>query len=105
MTYRIRYHPLVSRDLEAIAQWIVDYAGSEAANRRLTEIEEAIAALAQTPHKGTLRDEIAPGLRAIPVGKRVVIAFTVDDANEEILVHVVSYSGADWISRSRARAL
>ena len=105
MTYRIRYHPLVSRDLEAIARWIVDYAGSEAANRRLTEIEETIAALAPTPHKGTLRNEIAPGLRAIPAGKRAVIAFTVDDANEEVLVHVVSYSGADWISRSRARVL
>ena len=105
MTYRIRYHPLVSRDLEVIARWIVDNAGSEVANRRLTEIEEAIAALAQTPHKGTVRNEIAPGLRAIPAGKRAVIAFTVDDANEEVLVHVVSYSGADWISRSRARVL
>ena len=105
MTYRIRYHPLVSRDLERIAQWIVDYAGTEAANRRLTEIEEAIAALTLTPHKGTLRNEIAPGLRAIPAGKRAVIAFTVDEASKEVLVHVVSYSGADWISRSRARGL
>ena len=105
MTYRIRYHPLVSCDLAAITQWIVDYAGSEAANRRLTEIEEAISALAQTPHKGTLRNEIAPGLRAIPAGKRSVVAFSVDDANEEVFVHVISYSGADRISRSRARAL
>ncbi len=61
MTYRIRFHPLVTRDLEAIAQWIIDYTGSEVADRKLAEIEQEIASLARTPHKGSIRDEIAPG--------------------------------------------
>ena len=101
--YRIRFHPLVSRDLEAIARWIVAYAGSEAADRKLAEIEEAIGDLARTPHKGSIRDEIAPGLRAVPAGRRAVIAFTVDDGAQEVLVHAVTYSGGDWAGRSRAR--
>ena len=79
MIYRIRFHPLVARDLDAIAQWINDYAGSEAAARKLAEIEAAIATLKATPHKGSLRDEIAPGLRAIPAGRKAVVAFVVDD--------------------------
>lgn len=75
MTYRIRFHPLVARDLDAIARWILDYAGPDVAARKLAEIEAAIATLGDTPHKGSLRDEIAPGLRAIPAGRKAVIAF------------------------------
>ena len=93
----------MSRDLEAIAQWIIEYAGSAAANRKLMEIEQTITGLGQVPHKGSVRDEVAPGLRAIPAGRRAVIAFTVDDDTEEVLVLAVTYSGGDWAGRSRAR--
>ena len=103
MTYRVRFHPLVARDLEAVAQWIIDYAGSEVAQRKLAEIEREIASLARTPHRGSIRDEIAPGLRAVPAARRAVIAFTVDDDAKEVHVHCVTYSGADWVSRSRGR--
>jgi plasmid stabilization system protein ParE len=43
VSYRIRFHPLVARDLDAIALWILDYAGQEVAARKLVEIEAAIA--------------------------------------------------------------
>ena len=105
MTYRVRFHPLVARDLEAIARWIIEYAGSEAARRKIAEIEQEIAGLARTPHKGSIRDEIAPGLRAIPAARRAVIAFTVDDDAREVLIHCIAYSGGDWTSRSRRRIL
>lgn len=95
MTYRIRFHPLVARDLDAIARWILDYAGPDIAARKLAEIEAAIATLKDTPHKGSLRDEIAPGLRAIPAGRKAVIAFVVDDDAAEVLIYAVTYGGAD----------
>ena len=104
MIYRIRFHPLVARDLNSIAQWIIDYAGPEAAARKLAEIEAAIAKLKTTPHKGSLRDEIAPGLRAIPAGRKAVIAFVVDDDEGEVLIYAITYGGADWIGRSSARS-
>jgi plasmid stabilization system protein ParE len=75
VNYRIRFHPLVARDLDAIARRILGYAGPEAAAQKLIEIEAAIATLKVTPHKGSLRDEIALGLRAIPAGRKAVIAF------------------------------
>ena len=103
MIYRIRFHPLVARDLDAIAHWIIDYAGPEAAARKLDEIDAAIATLKATPHKGSLRDEIAPGLRAIPAGRKAVIAFVVDDDVGQVLIYAVTYGGADWVMRSRAR--
>ena len=103
MRYRVRFHPAVSEDLDAIVRWLVDHAGHETAARRLAEIDEVIASLQERPHKGSIRDEIAPGLRAIPAGRKAVIAFTVDDETREVFIHVVSYADADWMARSRAR--
>ena len=34
MTCRVRFHPLAGRDLEAIARWIIGYAGSDVAHRK-----------------------------------------------------------------------
>lgn len=104
MSYHLRFHPLVERDLEAIVQWIIEHAGSGAADERLGEIEQAIFGLAHMPHKGSVRDEIAPGLRAIPAGRKAVIAFTVDDTAQEVFIRAVSYGGADWVGRSRSRS-
>ena len=104
MIYRIRFHPLVARDLDTIAHRIIDYAGPEVAARKLAEIEAAIATQKTTPHKGSLRDEIAPGLRAIPAGRKVVIAFLVDDEVGDVLIYAITYGGADWIKRTSARS-
>lgn len=104
MSYLIRYHPLVARDLDEITSWIIDYAGREAAGRRLSEIRETIGSLADAPHRGSIRDEIAPGLRAIPAGRRAVVSFTVDDDAREVQVHAVTYGRADWAARIRTRA-
>lgn len=105
MTYSIRFHPAVADDLASIAELITNYAGPEAAERRLSEIEAVVSSLAGTPFKGSVRSEIAPGLRAIPAGRKAVIAFTVNEAAREVLVHVISYAGSDWVGRSTARGL
>lgn len=103
MSYRLRFHPSVADDLDEIARWLIDYAGLDAAARRLDEIETTITSLADLPHKGSVRTEIAPGLRAIPAGRKAVIAFTVDDNTREVFIHAVTYAGADWMARRRAR--
>ncbi len=103
MNYRIKFHPLVARDLDTIAKAIIDYAGPDIAARKLAEIEAAIATLRATPHKGSIRDEIAFGLRAIPAGRKAVIAFVVDDVAREVLIYAITYGGADWIARMGAR--
>ncbi|MFC3088022.1 type II toxin-antitoxin system RelE/ParE family toxin [Tabrizicola soli] len=104
MSYRIRFHPSVADDLEWITGWISDYAGSSVAAAKLAEIETTILGLAATPHKGSTRDEIAPGLRAIPAGRKGVVVFKVDDDMREVLIYAVTYGGADWIRRSKSRS-
>ena len=70
----------------------------------MSEIEAVIASLKTTPHKGNLRDEIAPGIRAIPAGRKAVVAFLVDDDAGEVLIYAVTYGGADWVMRSTRRS-
>jgi plasmid stabilization system protein ParE len=103
VTYRIRFHPSVADDLDRIAEWISDYAGTSSAASKLDEIELTIRSLALTPHKGSRRDEIAQGLRAIPAGRKGIVVFAVDDDLREVLIYAVSYGGADWVRRSKTR--
>lgn len=101
--YRIRLHPRVSRDLIAIAEWVTEHSDVATADRKLAEIQGVIDSLALRPHRGSRRDEIAPGLRAIPAGRNAVVAFVVDVRHVEVLIYAVSYGGGDWITRTRSR--
>lgn len=103
MSFRVRLHPAVADDLAAIAGMITRYAGPEAAERRLQEIEAAVMRLSEMPLKGSLRPEIAPGLRAVPAGRKAVIAFSVDEARREVLAHLIGYAGSDWTAQSARR--
>ena len=103
MSYRLSYHPAVAGDLSAIVDLIADYAGPQVARRKLAEIETAVLGLADLPHRGSRRDHILPGLRAVPAARRAVIAFVVDDAGHEVRILAIAYGGADWIGRTLRR--
>lgn len=96
MAYRIFRHPDVAQDLQGIGQLIADYAGPAIAIDKLTEIEATLHRLSDTPHIGTVRDEIFPGLRAIPTARKGVITFVVDDDQQAVFVVSITYAGADW---------
>ena len=100
MSYKVLRHPLVENDLRIIVRLIADYAGPEIALAKLQEIESTIRRLAETPHIGSIRDEISPDLRAIPAGRKAVISFKVDDRARRVLILCITYGGADWIGRS-----
>lgn len=102
--YRVRLHPAARTDLLRIADGIARRSGRAAAQRRLEAFAEALRGLARTPHKGSLRDGIAPGLRAVPAAGRGVVAFVVDDAAGEVRVIAISYAGSDWIGRVTERS-
>ena len=94
----------MASDLDWIAEWIADYARMSGTVAKLDEIELAIRSLSLTPHKGSRRDEIAPGLRAIPARRKGIVVFVVEDDLREVLTYAVSYGGADWVRRSRTRS-
>jgi len=96
VAYRILRHPAVARDLLEIADLVGKYAGMQIALNKLDEIEQRLKALAQTPYVGTVRDEIYPGQRVIPVARKGMITLVVDDATMAVLIVSITYAGADW---------
>lgn len=101
--YRILRHPYVADDLIDIAVLIAGYAGVEIALRTLDAIEQTIRKLKDVPHIGTLRDEIAPGLRAIAAAGKGVICFIVDDESHEVRILAIGYAGSDWMTTTQTR--
>ena len=101
--YRIFRHPSVADDLADIAWLIADYAGTEIALRTIDEIETVIQKLSEVPHKGSLRNEIAHGLRAIPAADKGVVCFVVDDEHEAVRIMAIGYAGSDWARVMQSR--
>ena len=90
-------------DLAHIAEGLERHWGWAVAERKLDEIAAVVRALAHTPHKGSIRDEIAPGLRAIAAAGRGVVVFVVDDEARRVLVKAIGYAGSDWVGRVSVR--
>lgn len=103
MSYRIKFHPEVGADLQTIAEIISDYSGFETAKQKIEEIEQSVLKLRDTPRTGSLRDELAGNIRAIPAGRRGVVVFEVDDKDQIVYVFAITYGGADWISKLDTR--
>ncbi len=99
MPYRIYRHPDIEQDLFDIVDLIADYAGIIVTKRKLSEIEQSIRMLSETPHIGSLRNSIYPGLRAIPTARKGVITFVVDDEEEMVFIVSTTYARADWTRR------
>ncbi|MFK0165738.1 type II toxin-antitoxin system RelE/ParE family toxin [Rhizobium sp. NPDC090279] len=73
MAYEIRRHPLVREDLFSITILIGEYAGYDIAESKIEQIEKKLNSLTDFPYIGTTRDDIHPGLRAIPAAEKAVI--------------------------------
>ncbi len=103
MIYKIFRHKEVEQDLFDIINLLLEYAGFDVTEKKISEIEASIKNLAHTPHIGTIRDDILPNLRAIPTARKGVITFSVDDDKKEVFIISITYAGADWIAKTPHR--
>jgi len=102
--YKIVRHPDVDQDLFDILDLIANYSGTSVALSKLEEIEKTINNLTLTPHVGSVRDEIAPNLRAIPTARKGVVCFVVDDEALEIRIIAIGYAGREWGMQVKKRS-
>jgi toxin ParE1/3/4 len=89
----VSFRPEAKEDLDKLYTYILRAAGPGVANGYIGRIENAVMALAHFPHRGTRRDDLAPGIRTLGFERRVTIVFLVDGANVEIVR--VFYGGQD----------
>jgi toxin ParE1/3/4 len=57
-----------------------------------------VTRLKDWPHIGSVRNDIAPGLRALPVAEKATVCFAVDDDARVVRIICVTYAGQDWQS-------
>lgn len=113
MAYRVERSESADHDLESIFDFLFATAldfGEDAATAldraaaRVLAIEDAMEALGQAPHQGTLRPELGGGVRNVTKG-RAVIYFEPDDEARLARVLAVFWGGQDHRRRMLLKAL
>ena len=97
MKHRVMFSPEASEQLAELHQYIAREASPEIALRYTEAIINYCEGLCIFPLRGTIRDDVRPGLRVTNYKKRAVIAFAV----EKDIVYIVGvfYGGQDYEAR------
>lgn len=89
----VKFAPEAEAQLVDLYLQLAAAASSRTADSYIDAIVEQCESLRTFPIRGTLRDDIRPGLRTIGFRRRVTIAFEVTDATVVILG--IFYGGQD----------
>jgi toxin ParE1/3/4 len=93
MTLPLRYRPAAIADLDAIFAFIA----ADSPDRALGYIDDIRAhcrRLGSHPELGVARDDLATGIRVLPIRRRLVIAYRV--ADDAVVIMRVFSSGQDY---------
>ena len=94
MSYRIVFTPEAEEQLAALYRYISEAASPDIAAQYTEAIVSYCESLRTFPHRGTMRDDVRPGLRITNYKKRAVIAFDVDA--ELVSIIGVFYGGQNY---------
>lgn len=94
MNYTVVFTPEAEDQLAELYRFIAGSSSPEIAARYTDGIVTYCEELETLPHRGTLREDIRPGLRILGYRRRVAIAFLVEDGQVSILG--VFYGGQDY---------
>ena len=98
-------HPLVDRDIARIAAFLLEHTTFQSATEKIAALDSDVNALGEHPHRGTRRNEVLSGLRAIPSAGKGVIAFQINEETRVVRILSVTWGGADWMRRIVERAV
>ncbi|MFU2485928.1 type II toxin-antitoxin system RelE/ParE family toxin [Thauera sp. WH-1] len=94
MSYSIVFSPEAQEQLVELYRYIARAASPETAARYTDAIVSYCESLRTFPHRGTMRDDVRPGLRVTNYKKRTVIAFDVSDRTVSVIG--IFYGGQDY---------
>jgi toxin ParE1/3/4 len=87
----IVFTPEAQDDLLDLYDYIADHSSPTRALRYIERIEKTCISLHSLPERGTLREDLRPGLRVIGFERRVLIAFRVN--SESVAILRILYGG------------
>lgn len=94
MIYRVVFSPDAQDQLAELYHYIAEAASPDIAVQYTEAIVSYCESLRTFPHRGTMRDDVRPGLRITNYRRRAVIAFDVDA--EVVSILGVFYGGQDY---------
>lgn len=94
MSYCVVFSPEAEKQLVALYSYIAEAASPNIAAQYIEAIVSYCESLSTFPHRGTIRDDVRPGLRITHYKKRTVIAFDVNA--EQVSIIGVFYGGQDY---------
>jgi plasmid stabilization system protein ParE len=92
--YRVRLTPEAKHDLRSLRTFIGKRSSATVASSYVSRISSFISGLDAFPERGTMRDEIRPGLRMIGFERRVTVAFLVD--GEDVVILRILYASRQF---------
>jgi toxin ParE1/3/4 len=102
--YQIVLTPGADEDLANIREWIAADASARTAKNYTDDLLEHLAGFADAPHRGSVHDHLARGLRIVGWRRSITILFKVDERSKQVVVHAILSGGRD-ISAVIARRL
>ena len=89
--------PDAIKDLEGIYGYITDKSGfPERAWSYVEKLQQKCRELETAPLRGQQRDDLMHNLRIVPIDKKAVAAFIVDEEKKAVLVLNIFYGGRDY---------
>jgi plasmid stabilization system protein ParE len=85
MKFKVVFAPEARDDLNELYDYISKHSGPERAMTYIERIEKACMSLQTLPNRGTLREDLRPGLRVTGFERRALIAFRVSPKSVAIL--------------------
>ena len=95
--YKVSLMPDAIKDLESIYDFIADKSGfPERAWSYIEKIRQKCHELEAAPLRGQRREDLMENLRVMPVDKKAVVAFIVDEEKHAVLILNIFYGGRDY---------
>lgn len=92
-SYRILFAPEAQTDLLELYDYIAEKSDVTQALAYVERIEELCNSLQTFPERGSLRDDVRPGLRVMGFEHRVTIAFYI--VTDTVIILRILYAGRD----------
>ena len=102
--FRVVRHPLVDRDIARIATFLLQRTTPRSVARKLAALNADVNSLGENPYRGTERNEILSGLRAVPSTGKGVIAIVVREDTRTVRILCITWGGADWMGMIARRS-